>query len=303
VDRLALMQAFVAVAEATGFAQAARRLGVSPPVITRAVAALEEHLGARLFERTTRQVRITEAGARYLVDCKKLLGELDDAEAAVRGAHSEASGQLGVTASVMFGRLFVAKLLLDFQAQHPAVTVRALLVDHVVDLLEEGLDVAVRIAHLADSSFAAARVGQVRRVLVAAPSYIERHGVPKTPRDLSDHQCLVFSTDRMTPPWSFERDAKAYTHRPRGTLIVNSSEVAIQAAVTGAGVTRALSYMVAADVAAGRLCILLEDFEPEPIPIHVLHREGRRAPARVRAFVDFAVTRLRADPAVNPRGR
>jgi DNA-binding transcriptional LysR family regulator len=293
VDRVALMQVFVAVAEAEGFAPAARRLGISPPVVTRGIAALEERLGARLLERTTRKVRVTEAGVRYLVDCRRLLAELEDAEAAVRGAHDTARGALGVTASVMFGRMFVAKILVDFLAKHPRVTARALLVDHVVDLIDEGLDVAVRIAKLDDSSLTAAKVGAVRRVTCASPAYLAKHGVPRAPRDLLGHRTFAFSNERAAPAWIFEHRGKTSSFRPQPMLLTNGSEVGIEAAVAGYGITRALSYMVASHCHAGRLAVVLEDYEAEPIPIHVVYREGRRAPARVRAFVDFLVPRLR----------
>jgi DNA-binding transcriptional LysR family regulator len=287
------MQAFVAVAEEEGFAAGARRLGVSPPVVTRSIAALEERLGARLLERTTRKVRVTEAGARYLGDCKRLLAEIDDAEAAVAGAHQTARGSLGITASVMFGRMFVAKILVDFLVKHPHVTARALLLDQVVDLMDEGLDVAVRIARLEDSTLTSVKVGALRRVTCASPTYLRKHGVPQTPRDLAEHRCFVFSAERSAPAWSFEHKGKPQSFRPRVTLLANSSEVGIEAAVAGFGVTRALSYMVASHVHAGRLRVILEEYEALPIPIHVVYREGRRAPARVRAFVDFAVPRLR----------
>jgi DNA-binding transcriptional LysR family regulator len=293
MDRLDLMRTFVAVAEEEGFAAAARRLALSPPVVTRHVAALEEGLGVLLLERTTRKVRVTEAGARYLADCKRLLAEMDEVDAAVRGAHSTPRGALAITASVMFGRLFVAPMLVEFLGKYPLVTARALLHDRVVDLMDEGLDVAVRIAHLLDSSLTSVKVGAVRRVTCAAPAYLAEHGVPTHPRDLMEHRTFVFSNERSTPPWSFEHRGKASTVRPRATLLANASEVAIDAAVAGAGITRALSYMVAAHVRAGRLRLLLEDYEPAPLPIHVVYREGRRAPGRVRAFVDFAVPRLR----------
>ena len=175
------MQSFVAVAEEEGFGAAARRLGVSPPVVTRNIAALEARLGALLLERTTRKVRVTEAGARYLLDCKRLLAEIDDAEAAVSGEHSKPRGALGVTASVMFGRLFVAPILVDFLAKYPQVSARALLLDQVVDLMDEGLDVAVRIARLEDSTLTSTKVGAVRRITFASPAYLEKHGVPKSP--------------------------------------------------------------------------------------------------------------------------
>jgi DNA-binding transcriptional LysR family regulator len=303
VDRLAHMQAFVAVAEEQGFGAAARRLGVSAPVVTRAVAALEKHLGAVLLERTTRKVHLTEVGSRYLSDCKRLLTELEDVEAAVSGEHAEPRGLLGVTASIMFGRLFVAPLLTEFLVRHPQVNARALLVDQVVDLMDEGIDVAVRIAKLSDSTLTSIRVGAVRRVMVASPAFLAEHGAPKTPRDLAGLRCFAFSTERSPPAWTFEHRGKLLSLRTRPTLLVNTSEAVIDAALAGVCITRVLSYMVAEHVRAGRLRVVLSDYEAEPIPVHVIHREGRRAPGRVRAFVDYVVPRLRANPAVNLRLR
>ncbi|MFZ5895057.1 MAG: LysR family transcriptional regulator [Myxococcota bacterium] len=303
MDRLECMQVFVAVAETSGFAAAARRLGVSPPVVTRAVASLEAHLGARVLTRTTRKVRLTEAGARYLDDCRRVLAELDDIESAVAGAYAEPRGALALTASVMFGQLYVAPILLDFLAQHRQVNARFLLSDRVLDLIDEGLDLAVRIAKLSDSSLTALRVGEVRRVVCASPRYLRKHGVPKVPEDLAAFDAIVFGHERSTPAWSFEGKKGKFNVRPRAQLLVNASEVGIQAALAGRGLTRVLSYMVANDVRAGRLKLVLEDYEPEPLPIHIVYREGRRAPARVRAFVDYASERLRADEFLNPRSK
>lgn len=290
------MQVFVAVAEEQSFAAASRRLALSPPVVTRAIGALEAQLGVKLLQRTTRIVRLTDSGARYLLDCKRLLGEIEDVEQALSGSQTELRGQLAVTASLMFGRLFVAPILLEFLGLHPKVNGRALLVDRVVDPIEEGLDVAVRIAHLSDASFTAIRVGSVRQVLCASPAYLKHHGVPREPRELTHFDAISFSTDRVAPAWSFGAGKKSTTVRPRSRLVVNSSEVAMQAAVDGAGLTRVLSYMAASELKAGRLRVILSEFEPEPLPIHVIHREGKRAAARVRAFVDLAVDRLRRHP-------
>jgi DNA-binding transcriptional LysR family regulator len=290
----------VAVAEASSFTAAARRLGVSVPHVTRAVMSLELRLGVKLLHRTTRVVRLSESGVRYLSDCKRLLGELEDAEASLTGAQQEPRGQLGVTASVMFGRMYVAPVLLGFLAGHPKLTARALLVDRIVDLFEEGLDVAVRIARLPDSPLTAIRVGSVRRVACASPAFLARHGVPKTPTDLSQLPAIAFGPDRATPSWAFEGSKRRFALRPRSQLVVNSSEVAIEAALSGHGVTRVLSYMIGRELADGRLQIVLSDFEPAPLPIHVLYSEGRRAAARVRAFVDHLVPRLRADRVLNP---
>ncbi len=303
MDRLDCMQMFVAVAETGGFATAARRLGVSPPVVTRAVAGLEAHLGARVLTRTTRKVRLTEAGARYFEDCRRVLAELEDIEAAVSGEYAELRGALNITASVMFGRLYVTPILLDFLAQHRDVTARVLLSDRVLDLIDEGLNLAVRIAKLADSSLTALRVGEVRRVVCASPAYLRKHGVPKTPEQLADFDAIAFAPERSAPAWVFDGKRGKVTVKPRAQLLANASEVGIQAALAGRGVTRVLSYMVASELRAGRLRLVLEDYEPEPLPIHIVYREGRRAPARVRAFADFAAARLRADLSVNLRPR
>ena len=296
MDRFTTLKVFVAVGEAQSFAAAARRLSLSPPAVTRAVSALEQTLGVKLLQRTTRIVRLTEAGTRYLLDCKRILSELDDADQAASGAVAEVRGTLALTASVLFGRLFVAPLLREFLGRHAQVNVRALFVDRVVDLIEEGLDVAVRVAHLSDASFSAIRVGAVRNVVCASPAYLKRHGVPRTPDDLKGRAALCYSADRSPPVWSFRSGKRTLSVRPSARLIVNSQEVAMQGAVAGEGVTRVLSYQAASDVKAGRLRIILSEFEPEPIPIHVIHREGKRAAARVRAFVDFAVAELRENP-------
>jgi DNA-binding transcriptional LysR family regulator len=298
MDRLHAMRAFVAVADQGGFAAAGRHLSLSPPAVTRAVAALEERTGTLLFHRTTRVVRLTEAGTRFVEDCKRILAAVEDAEASAAGSHAEPRGQLAVTAPVLFGRMFVAPLLLQFLARYPLLTARALLLDRVVDLVEEGLDVAVRIAHLPDSSLSAIRIGSVRRVLCASPRYLAAHGVPRQPSDLAAFDAIAFSSARSRPEWSFGTGSRTETVRPVTKLIVNTAELSVAAAVAGRGVTRVLSYQIGPELRRQRLAIVLQEFEPPPIPIHVVHTEGRRASARVRAFVDWTVERLRAEPSL-----
>jgi DNA-binding transcriptional LysR family regulator len=307
MDRLESMRIFVAVAEARSFAGAARALRLSAPAATRAVAALEQRLGARLLHRTTRLVRVTEVGERYLADCQRLLAELDEAEAIAGGAHVVPQGHLAVTAPVLFGRMHIAPLLLDFLQEHPQVTARAFFVDRLVHLFDEGMDVAVRIAHLADSSLTAVRVGEVRRVIVASPGYLEQRGEPLHPDELAGHDAIGSGiADGPAPRWSLVQDPEAAPGRlqpgtqPRMRLSVNGGEVGIMAALAGHGLARALSYQVADDVAAGRLRVVLSRHEPPPIPVQLVYPEGRLAAAKVRAFVDFAVPRLRAHPALNP---
>lgn len=301
MDRLDTLRVFITVAEEAGFAAAARRLSLSPPAVTRAISALEERIGTRLLHRTTRTVRLTEAGRRFLADCKRILGELEEAEASAAGSQTELRGQLTVTASMMFGRLYVAPLVLDFLARHPHVVARTLLVDRVVDLVDEGIDVAVRIAHLQDSSLNAIRVGAVRRVVCASPGYLAEHGRPRTPAELPRFEAIVFSQTASQQGWSFTSGSKVQTVTPPSRLSVNTAEVAIEAAVAGRGLTSVLSYQIAPELSRGQLELVLEDFEPPPIPIHVVHPEGRRANARVRAFVDLAVERLRAQESLSVR--
>jgi DNA-binding transcriptional LysR family regulator len=306
MDHLDTLRVFVAVAEHHGLAPAARHLSLSAPAVTRAIAALEQRLGVQLLQRSTRSLRLTDIGERFLDDCRRILADLDEAEAAAGGAHAAPQGQLAVTAPAMFGRLHVAPIALDFLAQHPQLSLRSYFVDRIVHLLDEGFDVALRIARLPDSGLTAVRVGSVRRVVVASPAYLERRGEPEVPAELVHHDAIGFSqTGGANVPWSFctpnaAENAPRELVQPRMRLIANTGEVGIDAALRGQGLARALSYQVDADLRAGRLRIVLAAFEPPAIPVHLVHAAGRKAPAKVRAFVDFAVERLRAEPVLNP---
>lgn len=297
MDRLESMRVFVAVAEGEGFAPAARRLSLSPPAVTRAVAALEQRIGTRLLHRTTRQVRLTEAGTRFLADSKRILAEVEEAEASAAGAHGEPRGTVSITAPVMFGRMHVAPVVLAFRQRHPGIHVRLMLFDRVTDMMDEGFDVAIRIAHLPDSALSAVRVGAVSRVVCAAPGYLAARGTPRRPEDLLDHDVIASYAAAAggAPEWVFETGGRTIAVRPRPSLQVNAADPAIAAAVAGHGLTRVLSYQIVPELRAGRLVVVLAEFQPSPLPIHVVHLEGRRAAARVRAFVDFAVEQLRAD--------
>ncbi len=299
MDRLGAMRAFIAVAEAQSFAAAARRLAMSPAAVTRAVASLEDRVGTRLLHRTTRIVRLNEAGTRFLADCRRILSEIGEAEASAAGSHAELKGPVAITAPVLFGKRHVAPIVFDFLSRHPNVTARTLLLDRVVDLVEEGLDVAVRIAELPDSALSAIRVGAVRSVVCASPDYLTRHGIPHTPADVARCETVAFSQTASLPEWQFASGDRRQTVRPASQLIVNAAEVAIEAAVAGRGLTRVLSYQIAPELSAGKLEIVLAEFELPPAPVHVVHLEGRRAAGRVRALVDFLVDRLRADPAIH----
>ncbi|QDO96769.1 LysR family transcriptional regulator [Ferrovibrio terrae] len=293
MDRLDAMRIFLSVAEKSGFAEAARHLRLSPPSVTRAIASLEERLGTSLFQRSTRHVRLTQAGQRFLMDARRILADLEEAEASAAGDHGAPTGDLAITASQMFGSLYIAPLVQDFLSLHPGVNARLLLLDRVTNLIDEGFDIAVRIAQLQDSSLRAIRVGAVRRVIVAAPDYLARHGEPQKPDDLLQHDAIAFSSAAAADQWIFRDNARV---APPARFTVNSSDVAIKAAIAGRGVTRVLSYMVAPALARGELKILLADYELPPTPVQLVHAEGRRANAKVRAFLDFAVEKLRTEP-------
>jgi DNA-binding transcriptional LysR family regulator len=299
LDRLQAMTTFVAVVDSGGFASAARKLNLSPPVVTRAVAELEERLGLRLLTRTTRIVRVTDAGARFAADCRRILADIDEAETTAAGTHAAPRGTLTLTAPALFGQLHVMPILVGYLQQYPEVDAQCLFLDRVVNVVEEGVDVAVRIGELPDSSLQAIRVGRVRRVLVAAPAYLGTQGVPKRPEDLARH--TVVSVSGVTPvsEWRFNDAGRPLLQRLQPRLRTTTNDSAIAAAVAGLGITRLLSYQVATHLRSGALQVLLEDFEATPLPVHVVHHEGRRATQKVRAFVDLAVDTLRADPALH----
>lgn len=294
MDRLHLMAVFVAVAEEESFAGAARRLGMSPPSVTRSVASLENWLGVKLLHRTTRHVRVTSVGERYLHDVRQVLCAADEADAAAVGLAGKPSGHLTVTAPVLFGRMYVMPGIVRYLKQYPETSVSALLLDRVVNLLEEGVDVGIRIGDLPDSSIQALRVGQVHRVVCASPSYLQAHGSPVQPQDLKQHSVIVSSGLAQSVEWRFLQHGEAISVRINPRLTVSSNDGAIEAAACGLGIARLMSYQVAPMVATGRLQTVLDEFEAPPVPIHILHREGRHASAKVRAFVDLLADHLRA---------
>jgi DNA-binding transcriptional LysR family regulator len=298
MDRLHHMSVFVAVAEAESFAAAGRRLGMSPPAVTRAVSALEKRLGVRLLTRSTRLVRITDAGERYLEDCRRIIADADEADESVAGLNATPRGHLSVTAPVLFGRLYVMPGIVEYLRRYPDVTARALFLDRVVNLVDEGLEVAVRIGDLPDSSLKAVRVGQVRRIVCAAPGYLAARGSPGHPEQLTQHTIISASGVTPSAEWRFQDAGRPLQVRLHPRLVVTTNDGAIAAATAGLGITRLLSYQLARQLAAGDLETILSDFELPPLPVHVVHREGRQSSAKVRAFVDLLVARLRADPAL-----
>ena len=304
MDRLHLMGVFVAVAEEQGFAAAARRLQMSPPAVTRAITALEEHLNVKLLNRTTRYVRTTEAGQRYLEDARRIIAEADAADEAAAGISAEPRGHLAITAPVLFGRMFVMPGIVHYLEQYSDTEVSAQFMDRNVNLLEEGIDVGIRIGELPDSSMRALRVGAVRLVLCASPSYLRQWGIPQQPEKLLEHTIIASSAGNNAAGWRFNttkngkiQEEKTLRIKPR--LTVTTNDAAIEAAVRGFGITRLLSYQVAPQLASGELKIILSEFESAPKPIHIVHREGRYTSTRIRTFIDLMAEQLRSNSALN----
>ncbi|MFJ4257631.1 MULTISPECIES: LysR family transcriptional regulator [Pseudomonas] len=294
MDQIHLMKVFVAVGELESFAAAARRLDISPAAVTRAVSALEDQLGVKLLLRTTRSVRLTEAGGRYLEDTRHILASINEANAAAAGINATPKGDLAVTAPILFGKKFVMPCIVRYLQQYPEVDVSAYFLDRVVNMVEEGMDVAVRIGPLPDSGLKALRVGKVRRMLCASPDYLARHGVPKHPSDLAGH--AVIGTTNLSPRagWRFGVTEEPTMVRMKPRLTVTSNDGAIAAASGGLGIARLLSYQVADELADGQLQVILAEYEEAPWPIHVLHRESKYGSAKVRAFIDMLAQALRA---------
>ena len=299
MDQIHLMGVFIAVGEAQSFASAARHLDVSPAAVTRAISSMEELLGVKLLLRTTRNVRLTEVGRRYLDDCKNILSVIADANEAARGLNAQPSGHLSVTSSVLFGKAYVMPCIVRFMQEYPQVEVSAYFLDRVVNLVDEGMDVAVRIGHLPDSSLKALKVGQVRRVLCASPEYLARYGVPQHPVDLMRHTIVAASGISPRVEWKFGSVDDPTTVRMKPRLSVTSNDAAIDAVASGLGICRLLAYQVARELSEGRLKIVLEDFEETPWPVHVLHRESKHGSSKVRHFIDSLVQQLRAQAHLN----
>jgi DNA-binding transcriptional LysR family regulator len=289
MDRIDAMQAFVAVADLRGFAPAARKLGLSPSGVTRLVAALEERLGARLLQRTTRSVTLTDVGARYLERARRILADVEEAEGSAEGERNRPSGRLVVSVPVGFGRLHVSPLMSAYLTRYPEVSAELRLEDRTINLVEDGVDLAVRIGHLADSSLVARHVGEMRRVVVASPAYLKQHGEPKTPQAIASHATIQFGAMSTPPDWRFVDDGRELRIACTPRLVTNSADAAIQYAEQGGGLTRVLAYQAAAAIKAGRLKIVLEKFEEPPLPIHLVYPTSRLLSAKVRAFVDLVV--------------
>ena len=291
MDRLLTLEMFVAVAGEGGFAAAARKLGSSPPAVTRGIAALEARLGTALFHRSTRAVALTDAGVAFLGQARRILADLAGAERELRGAAAEPRGQLHLTAPVMFGRLHVLPVVDALLTEYDALAVRMMLIDRNVRIVEEGIDVAVRIGPLATTSLKAVRVGAVRQMLVASPAYLARRGAPATVADLAGHDLIGTMGPRWTSEWQFAKGRWRLDAPPR--LVVNTVDGVLAAAEAGLGIANLLSYQLAEAVDAGRLISLLADEQPPALPVHLLFEPSRAALPAVRLFIDAMKARLR----------
>ena len=291
MDKLRAMETFVRIVDRGSLTAAAETLSTSLPSVVRMLAALEAELGVRLLNRTTRRLSPTDEGREYFERCKRVLADIDEADAALSARRAAPKGRLRITAPVMFGRLRVAPLVAEFILKHPALQIELTLLDRIVDLVEEGIDAGIRIARLPDSTLVAVPVGQTRRVVCASPAYLKRAGTPKTPRDLMQHRCISFSGLAAGNAWSFG-DGNAQIEVP-SALATNQVDAAIDACLRGVGPGQFLCYQVQALLDAGKLKRVLQSFEPEPVAIQLVYPQARLLSANVRAFVDWAVPRLR----------
>ena len=290
MDRIEDIEAFVEVAGQGSFTAAAWRLDRSPTAVTRAIAELEARLGVRLLNRTTRAVSLTEAGDRFLTGARRVLADLTEIEQAAAGQGSAPRGELAVTAPILFGRLHVLPVVIEFMRAFPDVTARLMLLDRPVDLIEERLDAAIRIGTLADSSAIATKLGSLRRVVVAAPSYLAHRGTPQRPADIAAHDVVVFGGPGAGQ-WDFGADGVV---RLSPRLTVTTAEAAIDAVAEGLGITRVLGYQAVDAIARGAIAQVLAEFGREETPVSLLYPGGAHPPPKLRAFIDFAAPKLRA---------
>lgn len=293
MDRFEAMRLFVSVGEAGSLSAAARRLRTPLPTLSRKLAQLEAHLGVRLVTRTTRRFVLTEPGLRYLDSCRRLLAEVDEAERMAAGEYEAPRGRLLVTAPIVFGRLHVLPIVMDFLKTYPEVDLRLSLVDRIVDLGEENLDVGVRIGRLPDSALIATRVGAVKLITCATPDYLKANTMPRIPADLARLRCV--GSANLAPPdqWIFHDKGQEIAVTIRARLTVTTAEAALDAAIAGLGITRLLSYQAADAIRARKLTRILRNFEPPELPVHLVHSEAKLVPPKLRVFLDFAAPHLR----------
>jgi DNA-binding transcriptional LysR family regulator len=294
LDRLESMSILVSAVEAGSLSAAARRLGAPLATVSRKVSDLERHLRTQLLIRSSRRLTLTDAGRSYVAACKRILEDVGEAERAATGEYSAPKGDLTVTAPIVFGRLHILPVVTDFLEAYPEIDIRLALADRLVNLLDDHVDLAVRISELPDSSMMAIRVGTIRRVICGSPAYFASRGMPREPRDLVAHDCVTFENVASAKVWTFTKGKSESPVAIRSRLAVNTAEAAIDAAIAGVGITRVLSYQIASARRAGTLDIVLEEFEPAPWPVNLVYADRGLLPLKLRAFLDFTAPRLKA---------
>jgi DNA-binding transcriptional LysR family regulator len=294
MDRLEAMSIVLAVVEAGSLSAAARRRGSPLATISRKVSDLETHLGTRLLNRSSRRITLTDAGRSYVAACKRILEEVEEAERSASGEYSAPKGDLTITAPIVFGRLHVLPIVIEFLTAYREIDVRIMLADGIANLLEDQIDLAIRIGELPDSSLVATRVGLIRRVVCGSPAYFAARGMPRSPDELASHDCIAFEGLTSPRTWTFRKGKSDLSVTIHSRLIVNTAEAAIDAAVAGVGVTRVLSYQIADAIRAGTLAVALQEFEPTPWPVSLIYAGQVLLPLKLRAFLDFAAPRLKA---------
>ena len=293
MDRLDAMGVLLAVIDSGSLSAASRQLKMPLATVSRKVSELEAHLGAQLITRTNRKILLTETGRSYVEAAKEILARVEEAERVAAGEYSAVKGDLTISAPIVFGRLHVLPVVVDFLKAHPEIDMRLALGDRFANLVDDHIDVALRIGNLPDSNLVATRLGSVRRVVYASPGYVARHGAPGHPNELAEHDCITFENVTAAHVWRFLDDGRELAAPIRSRLIVNTAESAVDAAISGLGLTRVLSYQVARPVSEGLLVPLLEAFEHPPLPVQLVYLPQGLVPMKLRAFVDFAVPRLR----------
>lgn len=294
MDRFELMATFVAVVEAGGFSAASRKLHVPLATVSRKVAELEESLKVRLLVRSTRSVSLTDTGREYFERCRRVLEDLAEAERLASGEYRAPKGLIAVSAPVVFGRAYVAPVVVEFLKAYPDVDVDLRLGASGENMIEQQLDAAIRIGPLRDSSLVAIRAGEIRHVVCASPDYIERNGAPRHPNELIRHDCVTLAPNETSTEWVFFRDKGAERYPVRSRLTVTTAEAAADAAAAGVGVAHLFCYQVSRAIGEGRLSLLMREFEPPPFPVHIVHASGRQMPQKLRAFIDFVLPRLKS---------
>lgn len=295
MDRLEAMSILLAAVEAGSLSAAGRRRGIPVATVSRKVAELETHLRARLLNRSSRRITLTDAGRSYVAACARILEDVAEAERVAAGEYHAPKGDLVITAPIVFGRRHVLPIAMGFLKTHPEIDLRMVLADRVVNVLEEHVDLAVRIGELPDSSLVATRVGSIRRVVCASPAYLAERGTPTSPGELGSHDCITFEGLMSPDAWTFPIKKSEASVPIHSRLVVNTAEAAIDAAMAGVGITRVLSYQVAGAIRAGTLALALQEFEPPPWPVSLVYAGQGLLPLKLRAFLDFAAPRLRAE--------